>query len=256
MDGSALKLVDQENRNQYDKPYRRVSIFLLLNWAVWTIATTALFLFIRHYARNVPYIDDWSMVPLITGCEPVSLKWAWSQHNEHRVLVPKLILAGLFRGVSLDLRSAMYLNAGLLSMAAAMMLVLARGLRGRPGLTDVVLPLSILSIAQYDCLLTGFALNLVLTALVLYALIAIVARAGERPPWMSVVPVGVLLLLLPLCGGSGLVVLPPLIVWLTGYLCWGWWSGENPDPVHAVSASCASWDASPSSPSTYTTMFG
>ena len=26
---------------------------------------------------------------------------------------------------------------------------------------------------------------------------------------------------------SGLVTLPPLVFWLAGYLCWGWWSGAS-----------------------------
>ena len=41
------------------------------------------------------------MVPVITGHESISLKWAWSQHNEHRALVPRLILASLFAGLYL-----------------------------------------------------------------------------------------------------------------------------------------------------------
>ena len=45
---------------------------------------------------------------------------------------------------------------------------------------------------------------------------------------MSVIPIGISLVILPLCGGSGLVMLPPLILWLAGYLCWGWRSGREP----------------------------
>src|SRR5271166_1524163 len=75
---------------------------LILVWAVWAAASVALFLLVRHYARNIPFNDDWVMVPIITGHDSISLKWAWSQHNEHRVLVSKLILAGLFRWVAPD----------------------------------------------------------------------------------------------------------------------------------------------------------
>ena len=38
---------------------------------------------------------------------------------------------------------------------------------------------------------------------------------------------GLLLVLLPLSGGSGLVMLPPLALWLAGYVAWGWWSGRK-----------------------------
>ena len=33
----------------------------------------ALFLYARHYTRNIPYLDDWEMVPVITGHESISL---------------------------------------------------------------------------------------------------------------------------------------------------------------------------------------
>jgi hypothetical protein len=36
------------------------------------------------------------------------------------------------------------------------------------------------------------------------------------------------MVLLPLCGGSGTVMIPPLVLWLAGYVAWGWWSGREP----------------------------
>jgi hypothetical protein len=39
---------------------------------------------------------------------------------------------------------------------------------------------------------------------------------------------GWFLVLLPLCGGCGLVMLPPLVLWLAGYVAWGWWSRQGP----------------------------
>ncbi len=197
-------------------------------WIVWSLLTGALIYYVRHYTRNIPYQDDWSMVSVVTGHESISMKWAWSQHNEHRVLLPRLILAGLFRGVAPDFRTGLYFNAGLLSLAAAMMLVLARRIRGHASLADVVLPLSILTLAQAEILFIGFALNLVLTAWISYALIVVFARGSDQSPSTLVVPVGTVLILLPLCGGSGLVMVPALILWLAGYLGWGWWSGQKP----------------------------
>src|SRR5579885_337035 len=94
-------------------------------WGVWGAMTLALFLQVRHYSRNVPFADDFAMVSVMTHSEPVSLRWAWSQHNEHRPMVSRLLLAGLSRYVANDFRTARYVNAGLLSVMAAMMLVLA-----------------------------------------------------------------------------------------------------------------------------------
>ena len=150
-----------------------------------------MFLYVLHYTRNVPYMDDWEMVPVITGHESISLRWAWTQHNEHRALLPRLILASLFRWIARDFRTGLYLNAGLLSLAGTLMIVQVRRLRGHTRLTDAVLPLSILTLAQAEVLFIGFALNLVLTAWISYALIAVLARTSERPRWMSVIAIGI-----------------------------------------------------------------
>ncbi|MBV8609443.1 MAG: hypothetical protein JO034_18555, partial [Singulisphaera sp.] len=135
-----------------------------LAWAVWGTMTAATILFIQQHARNIPDMDDLMMVSVMSGHEPVSLRWAWAQHNEHRPVIPRLILAGLYRFIAKDFRVGMYFNAGLLSAAAVSMLLLARRLRGYTSITDAVLPLSILNVGQAEALLISFSLNLILTA--------------------------------------------------------------------------------------------
>ena len=120
---------------------------LIFVWAVWQSPHGIVPLY-TPLRRNIPYMDDWEIIPIITGHIPVTLKWAWAQHNEHRILIPKLILAFLFRWVASDFRTGLYFNAGLLSSSAALMIVLAHRLRGHQRLTDAVLPLSILTLAQ------------------------------------------------------------------------------------------------------------
>jgi hypothetical protein len=200
----------------------------VLVWAVWGAMTVAAVLLIRQNVRNIPYMDDFELVPMMTGNEPVSLRWAWAQHNEHRPFISRLILAGAHRFVGDDFRTGMYLNAGLMSAAAVSMLLLARRLRGYTSVTDAVLPLSILSLGQAETLMIAFALNLVLTAWISFELIAAADLAGRRPGWRPSLRFGLFLVLLPLCGGSGLVMLPPLVLWLAGYLARGWWSGRVP----------------------------
>lgn len=108
----------------------RDRIGLGVAWGVWLVLTAALFLYVRQYSRNIPYMDDFAMVPVMTGSQPFSLSWAWSQHNEHRPLISRLILAGLSRYVANDFRMARYANVALLSMMAASMLLVTRKLRG------------------------------------------------------------------------------------------------------------------------------
>jgi hypothetical protein len=201
---------------------------LIVSWSVWLAMTAGLFLYVRQYSRNIPYMDEFAMVTVMTGAEPFSLRWAWAQHNEHRPMISRLIQAGLMRFVANDFRMARYANAGLLSAMAASMLLLARRLRGSARVTDAVLPLSILNVAQAESLMNGFAMNLVLTSVIAVALIAAAGLARRGDGTVAALGFGVSLILLPLSGGSGLVMLPPLALWLAGYLAWGWWSGRKP----------------------------
>jgi hypothetical protein len=176
-------------------------------------------------------MDDFDMVPVLTGAVPVTLDWAWSQHHEHRPMVSRLTLVALSRFVNRDFRTARYANVGLLSAMAASMLILTRRLRGSARVTDAVLPLSFLSIAQAECLLIGFAMNLVLTSFFAVATIvgAGACRRGDVRAMAMVA--GLSIVVLPLCGGSGLPMVPPLAAWLVGYISVGWWSGRNPGVV-------------------------
>jgi hypothetical protein len=205
----------------------RVGAPSIVVWSAWAIVTLAAILYIRHYARNIPYWDDFTFVPVMTGHQPLSLHWLWSQDKEHRPAIPKAILATLYRAIP-DFRAGLYLNAGMLSAASASMILLARRLRGCSSVTDAVLPLSILNIGQVECFLISFALNLILTALISYELIVAMCRTSQSPGWWPTLLVGGLLVLLPLCAGSGMAMVPPLILWLAGYVAWGWWSGRDP----------------------------
>ena len=201
---------------------------LFLAWGIWAAMTIAMVLYVRQNSRNVPYWDEFAMVPVMTGSEPVSLQWAWGLHNEHRPMISRLAMAGLFRLFGSDFRVVRYANAALLSAMAASMLLLVRRLRGSARATDAVLPLSVLNIAQAECLINGFAMNLILSSLIAIALIVAAGLARGGGGRALALIVGLSLVLLPLSGGSGLAMLPPLGLWLAGYIAWGWWSGKKP----------------------------
>ena len=201
----------------------------VLVWCVWAAATVAAILFVRHYTRNIPYWDDFFLVPVMTGHESLSYQWLAAQHSEHRPVIPKLILGLLLRAIP-DFRAALYLNVGILSATAAWMILLARRIRGRTHLVDAALPLAILCLAQCECLMIAFALNLIMTAGIVWWLIRVFSRAAISPAWWSCIQVGGMLCVLPLCGGSGLILMPPLVLWLTGYIACDWWSGRSVGP--------------------------
>lgn len=53
--------------------------------------------YVARFARNIPLSEDWLMVPALAGREPDFWGWVWSQNNEHRLPVPRLVYPGAAR---------------------------------------------------------------------------------------------------------------------------------------------------------------
>ena len=49
----------------------------LVAWGVWAAMTVGMIVFIRQHNRNVPYMDDFALVSVMTRHEPISLRWVW-----------------------------------------------------------------------------------------------------------------------------------------------------------------------------------
>lgn len=181
---------------------------VLLAWAATTLA--ALWL-IRSYGSNVPYTDGWDMVPTLTREQPITLEWLWSQHNEHRVPLPRLLLLAL-HGAGIDFRYPMIFNA---LATAALALALVVGLeraRGAPALTDAFVPVALLHLGHAVNLLWGWQVQFYASTLLVGLVLLALLRASHDPT-RTAVGVGVAALLLPLCGGNGVGLVPPLAAW-------------------------------------------
>lgn len=113
-------------------------------WASWALAVSAALGLVLVFGSNVPYWDDWDMVPVLTGEQPVTLSYLWSQHNEHRLLLPRLALLGLLRLTGWDFRSGMVANVLLLGLLALGMIATARRVRGRMIYGDAFFPVVLL----------------------------------------------------------------------------------------------------------------
>lgn len=59
--------------------------FIFIAWVVW------------RYVPVVPFGDSWEMVPVLQAVEQtgISAQELWKQHNEHRLVFPKLLMLGL-----------------------------------------------------------------------------------------------------------------------------------------------------------------
>jgi hypothetical protein len=188
-------------------------------WAVliiWLICSLATFGFVFAHCSDVPWGDEYDIVPVVTGQQPFSLDWLWSPHNEHRIPLPRLVRFGLLGLTGTDFRSSVYAITALLSGLGLATALAAARIRGRFTFTDAFFPLVWLHWGQVENLLWGFQLQFLLSVLLTtVVLLIIVLRGRDLTPGLALF-VACCLLLLPLCGSNGALTALPLAIWL-GY---------------------------------------
>ena len=77
-------------------------------WGVWGAALVAALAFVWTFGADVPWWDEWNMVPIVTGERPVDGSWLWAEHFGHRLPLPKLMLVALYALSGADFRVGMY----------------------------------------------------------------------------------------------------------------------------------------------------
>ncbi len=181
---------------------------------VWLVLTLGLLGYVFHYGSNVPFFDDWHMVPYVTGAKPVTLEWLWSQHGDHRVPLSRLLLLGLGKLCGNDFRCGMVFDVLALSVTSLALIATSSHLRGRLLWADAFFPLVLLNPGQWETYLWCWIASLTLPIALALIVLCILARCGVRPCARATVVAGVLILMLPLADSAGLAFVPALILWL------------------------------------------
>src|SRR5215471_5218044 len=185
-------------------------------YGVWLAMSLVAISYVTRYGSDVPSWDDWDMVPTMTGHQPVTAEWLWSQHNEHRVPLPRLILLGLHRITGINFRTPMFFNVLITGALALAMLLVAKRLRGgRVSYTDAFFPLIFLNWGQAANLIWGWEVQFYASMAFSSIALLLTAQSGPRLRLRNAAPLGVCLILLPLCGVNGLVLAPLLALWLS-----------------------------------------
>ena len=176
---------------------------------VWLAQAYLLFDFISIIGTNIPFYDEWEMVPTLTGAQSITWQWLWAQHNEHRIPLPRLVYLLVHTIGGLDFRSGMYFDAGLLSLMAAVCCWAVRRLRGYTAYADAFFPLLLLHWGQAQNLSWSFQIVFVLSAAL--ALIALLLLSTRRAmSWPVAFGIGLCAIGSPLTGGAGLALVPAL----------------------------------------------
>lgn len=172
-------------------------------------------IFIARYGRNIPLSEDWSLVPPLTGHESNLPDWLWAQNNEHRLPLPKLLLLLLLICTGGDFRAGMVFNALVLGALAFVMIRVAGAARGGTiRCTDAFFPLLLLHLGHWANLGWGWQVQFVMSTCLVCILLIILVGQHQQSTTMARVEIGIVLILLPLCGASGLILVPPMALWL------------------------------------------
>jgi hypothetical protein len=132
----------------------RATAFAVI-WIVALIPMLHLTYLVRHYAVEVPTLDDWEMAPLIVQAHTGHFPWAqiFEQQQEARTVLPKLIFILSAAGGHWDVRDQMMLSVVCCWLTAAGLFILLR--RSGLGLTALALcfwlaVLTIFTTAQFE----------------------------------------------------------------------------------------------------------
>lgn len=197
-------------------------------WSVWLLMALVCLACLAQYGRNVPQTEDWTLVPALTGNEPHVLQGLWAQNNEHRVPFPKAVLLGLLRLTHGDFRVGMALNVLLLVATAAVLVHLARAVRG--GVTryaDAFFPIGLLHLGNWDNLFWGWQATQVIPTVLVLAMLYLLVRMPGFPTAGGAVAGATILVLLPLSGANGLFFAPFFACW-AAYCGMRRWRSDDP----------------------------
>jgi hypothetical protein len=104
------------------RPFDLILFFLALLPAAFIVRLVAV------YGVNVPFGDEWALLPLFGkwGEHHLSLADLFRQHNEHRILVPKLIYLGFVQLTHWNTKAEMFFSIVLCGLTSASLFRLLR----------------------------------------------------------------------------------------------------------------------------------
>ena len=153
------------------------------------------------------------MVPTMTHRQPITAVWLWSQHNEHRVPLARLLMLAMYR-VWPDFRACMYLNVAMMAVLAGVLIRCAHRLRGSIVATDVFFPLVLLGLAQGLNFIWAWQVEFFASTAIALCVLVLIAEYRETSGFGTAVLASTCLALLVVCGAHGLALVPVLTLWI------------------------------------------
>jgi hypothetical protein len=102
--------------------------------AAATIPAVLYLLYVAHYSVDVPYADDWNMVPVVVLAlhGKLGIGELWSQYGDTRLLIPRLCFVLIGWIDHFDIRTVLLLSATMFIASYILILPLLRRYTGKP----------------------------------------------------------------------------------------------------------------------------
>ena len=156
----------------------RLLALVPLVFLIWVVAS---------YAVDVPYLDQWELVPLLEKSYhgELTLHDLWAQHNEHRIIFPQIIMLMLARltgwNIRYELAVNLVLSLGIFAVFVRQVNVTERklGMAALPWAIPAI-SLIVFSLSQFQNWLWGWQLQMFLNLLAVAGGIALLAHDTFR----------------------------------------------------------------------------
>ena len=94
-------------------------------------------------SRTTPWADEWDMVLMEPKTFIERLRWLFSQHNDHVILVQRILQAIIIKASGYDFRALILPNLFAIVGSTWLMLLLAEEFRGRSSFSDIMIILAL-----------------------------------------------------------------------------------------------------------------
>ncbi|MEW4570772.1 hypothetical protein AB1L88_23140 [Tautonia sp. JC769] len=188
-------------------------------WLAWAVLLAMALGFVSAFGPRVPIWDDYDVIPVLTGHQPLSLGWLWSLHSEHRLVLPRLLLLSAFQLTGYDFRAGMLVNVALLATLAALAPIMLGLARKRRQYSDALYPVLLLSLAHHINLIWNMSLSYILPVTLGGIAWLLIALKPGLPGLARGLSIATALLLLPFCNAAGVALVPLPALWLLGVAC-------------------------------------
>lgn len=203
---------------------RYVTLFI---WSVWGGMLVAALGYVAAFGLIMPFADEWAWLSISTGLQTPSIEWFWSSHNGHRMLIPRLIYITSGTITDFDFKTMAFANVATLATAAGFLMLAARRVRGRSDITDVIFPVVLMHWGHEINLTWCFQMNYVTSTMLALVVLSMLVQCRQAIGIAQTVILSLILCGMSLCGLFGLVMVPPVALWMLVAAAWGWQSGRT-----------------------------